>query len=546
MSESETDLAGASPTERDDSNVPSESEESVDRLDRRRFWIATASVFAMFMLYSPIQSNIPGVNEPHYLTKGRHVWNPDWCAGDLFLESSNPHLVFYRTFGLLAYLFHFPVAALLGRIVAYGMLAFAWTRLATVLTGKAATAVVSASLFLLLASIDNWSGEWLVGGVESKVVAYAFAFQGLASLLERRLPAAAVWMGLSVSFHPVVGAWFVLAVGTAVLAGLAFDADGSWKSVLGAKRILLAIVGFAIAAAPGLIPAVQLLGTGTPEQSLEAARYQVNTRLAHHLNPLTFGRAAHVWILCLTAITVGCLLTLRSNRQRHDVRAVTGFGFVAIACAASLLFAAAGVAIAVAGRGEGPAVGAIWAIQLLKFYPFRLADVLVPVLLSLLVAFFVVTRTENRVSSIVALGCLAGAILIPLPTRDSSRMSAANKDSWGGICWWLRTETPVDSVVFGADTQWALKWFAQRPEYVNYKDCPQDGPAIEEFRRRRRVLYDWSVAARQDQVYSAGELRELHALTGIDYLVAQKFGPIDMEPVYVDGEFRVYKLDGPR
>ena len=28
----------------------------------------------------------PGVNEPHYLCRLKHFWNPGWCAGDLFLN----------------------------------------------------------------------------------------------------------------------------------------------------------------------------------------------------------------------------------------------------------------------------------------------------------------------------------------------------------------------------------------------------------------------------------------------------------------------------
>ena len=41
----------------------------------------------------------PHVNEPHYLCRLKHFWNPDWCAGDLFLESTDTQVVFIWTFG---------------------------------------------------------------------------------------------------------------------------------------------------------------------------------------------------------------------------------------------------------------------------------------------------------------------------------------------------------------------------------------------------------------------------------------------------------------
>ena len=53
-------------------------------------------VWAMFLSTSLIRAPIPAVNEPHYLGKAKHYWDPAWCAGDFLLDSSNPHLVFSR------------------------------------------------------------------------------------------------------------------------------------------------------------------------------------------------------------------------------------------------------------------------------------------------------------------------------------------------------------------------------------------------------------------------------------------------------------------
>ena len=62
---------------------------------------AVAVLAVLFFGFSLARSSIPGVNESHYLSKARHFWQPEWCRGDLFLESANPHGVFYAAFGWL-------------------------------------------------------------------------------------------------------------------------------------------------------------------------------------------------------------------------------------------------------------------------------------------------------------------------------------------------------------------------------------------------------------------------------------------------------------
>ncbi|MFG0295345.1 MAG: hypothetical protein ACF8PG_05500 [Maioricimonas sp. JB045] len=74
---------------------------SVPTASSRSFWLPLIVLLAMLLGYSAIDAPIPGVNEPHYLTKARNFYDPAWCAGDLFLESGNAHWVFYVVMGPL-------------------------------------------------------------------------------------------------------------------------------------------------------------------------------------------------------------------------------------------------------------------------------------------------------------------------------------------------------------------------------------------------------------------------------------------------------------
>ena len=79
-------------------------------------------------------------------------------------------------------------------------------------------------IFLMLSAVGNLSGEWLVGGIEAKVVAYGLLFAAIAAGLNGQASRrggqilfAGVLAGLAVSFHPVVGIW---GVASAVFASL--------------------------------------------------------------------------------------------------------------------------------------------------------------------------------------------------------------------------------------------------------------------------------------------------------------------------------------
>ena len=85
------------------------------------FWLETVLIAVFFGLLA--DGPPPGVNESHYLTKARHYWDPSFCAGDLFLESADAHLVFYWLFGWVTVFVRLETAAWIGRVIAWVLLA---------------------------------------------------------------------------------------------------------------------------------------------------------------------------------------------------------------------------------------------------------------------------------------------------------------------------------------------------------------------------------------------------------------------------------------
>jgi hypothetical protein len=121
-------------------------------------------------------------------------------------------------------------------------------------------------------------------------------------------------------------------------------------------------------------------------------------------------------------------------------------------------------------------------------------------------------------------------------------MSAATYADWLKACRWLHDHTPHDALAYAPNEDWAIKWYAERAEYVNFKDCPQDAAGIVEWYERQRRLSRWSRENYVDRQFSADEMQALHRQTEITHLIVSRFGPIDMSPVYENNSFRIYDI----
>ena len=230
------------------------------RTNERRRWLEIALIFVVFFVAGG--APVPHVNETHYLAKAKHYWQPDWCAGDLFLESGKAHLTFYWTVGLLTKWFSLPTVAWLGRIAAWLALAIAWQRLNRTLTDWPWSAMLTAVVMVTLIDWTNFAGEWVVGGVEGKCFAYACVFIGLANLVENHWNRVWLWLGIAAAFHVLVGGWSVIAAAIV------------WLSQSRAQRpalqsMLPALVAGGLLALPGVAPAL-LLTQSFAKQSPDA------------------------------------------------------------------------------------------------------------------------------------------------------------------------------------------------------------------------------------------------------------------------------------
>ena len=458
---------------------------AVDDQENRERWLrAAGEILAIACIFAAAGCwPVPDVNETVYLTKARHSADPAYAAGDFFLETPDAHGVFYLVMGPLAAALPLETAAWIGRIAGWLMLAVGFRHLAVPLVAAAAgggtwATLAAAAIFSLALRTTHAAGEWVLGGCEAKVFAWAFVLAGLGELVRGR-PAAWTLFGGATAFHPIVGGW-------ALVAALA----ARWMTPVPAAGFSPRVSGGFVAAglalaAVGVLPAIGLSGGVDAATRAEAARIYVVERLHHHLLPRTFPTGfipRH-----LLAILAWWLLDRLAPPTAPRGRL------------AAFTLAAIGISLA------GLAIAAIepWAptaaFGLLRYYWFRLADVAVPLALAFAAASALACDTTCRrllplaprlvralATALLALDLVAESSHWPLPgralaPRSDSKVEAA---AWAEICDWVKGNVPPGTCALTPRGAASFTWRTGLPEVVSWKNSPQDAASLVAWRRR--------------------------------------------------------------
>ena len=503
------------------------------RLSRRPL-LEFLIVFGLFALNGAWP--VPDVNEPHYLAKARHAWDGQWLAGDLFLEAPPAHLGFHLTFGWLSLWMPLETFAWCGRLATWLLQAWGWTALGRSFTRRWWAAPISAGLFVLLNERGHLAGEWVVGGLEAKGVAYALVFFAIAALVRRRWGRAWLLAGGASAFHVLVGGWTAIA------------AAATWLTLerrpASLKRMALPLVLGGALGACGLVPALTM-NWGADEANVAAAHtIYVFQRLPHHLVPASFPTPHVVRFLLLVAAWVAIVSLTPAGPRRRRLRVMVG---------AALAIALVGTIIGLATAHDREL-----AASLLRYYWFRLADVLVPMGLALEIV--AVAASHLRAHSVAVRWALAGLTLLVVmhPVAlvaerfQSGRPRAdrvVNYADWRRACRWIHDTTPVDSRFLTPRRAQTFKWYAQRSEVVTWKDIPQDAESIVRWWRRLEEIH----ATRDPQATSrwVGSLAEIGSerLTLLakeydaDYVLTIAEPRLALPRVYQNNSYAVYRIE---
>jgi hypothetical protein len=254
-----------------------------------------------------------------------------------------------------------------------------------------------------------------------------------------------------------------------------------------------------------------------------------------------------------TAYTSYVALTAFWLVARRRVRFGVGESWFAAFVTGSIFICLCGVLLGF--RSESIASMPAWEIRtrLLKFYWFRLADVTVP-LAACVAAVGLVQQRLSRVTTssagaqstnrsmrsagTILIGLLIASLFLPFPSRQPSPYRSELLADWHDACRWIAAETPPDAVCLTPAFNWGFKWYAQRAEFVSYKDVPQDAKGVVEWNNRLLTLSDWSRRGAsgpgrysREDVDALGEVCRQFQPNGIDYIRRRRRHSWPLRPV---------------
>lgn len=441
----------------------------------------------------------PHVNESHYLAKAKHYWDASYCPGDQFLDSADPHLAFYWSIGWLTLLMPLSAVAWVSRVATWALLAFGWERLSSSVVRAPWASVLSAALWvtLLRDGNHNFAGEWVVGGIEAKCIAYGFFLLGMAALARGDWRRPWIWFGAASAFHVLVGAWAVL---TAL--GVWITEPRSTRASL--RTLMPGLVAGGLLSLVGLVPSLALEWHTDPELNAEAARIYVFDRLPHHLAPLTLPTAELQWRLTwlggmIAAFVAIAVWTSGRRRSEEKLAAATFESWPAVArvmrfAAFALAGALAGLAIEIALKNDPLA-----AARILRYYWFREVDVALPLAIAIVGSGWCVAMLRSgfawkRALAIAPMLWAAWFLGSATWARWQSNLPPAlaqveNASAWQEACEWIAENAPADARFLVPRWGHSFKWYASRADVANYKDVPQDAASVVAWRKRIAALY---------------------------------------------------------
>lgn len=489
---------------------------------------------------------VPDVNEPYYVGKAIHFWNPDFGPRDDFFASRDAHWVFYFSAGWLALILPPTAMAWTIRLGTWALLAEGWRRLHHgILSRGGLFAVWTAALFAAANDHLHMAGEWVIGGAEAKGIAYAALFFALAALANGCYRRAWILLGIATAFHVLVGGWAMIA------AAIAWPTSNSNRSSL--RSMIPYMAAAVVIALPGILPSLMLASGASPHVESQAHRIYVFHRLCHHLVPGCFG----IWNITRFALLSGVFLYL-CRQVSADDRWLRVRNFVL----AALLIAGIGMVL-----GATVQIRPVWSAALLRYYWFRLADAAIPLGTALGVGLLAqsifseaavqATRVRRGLVylAIAAAGThLVGYVVVrsvPIVPRAEWRATTwresvtdpqllRNYRGWRRACHWIAENTPPDARFLTPRRNGSFKWYTGRSEVVTWKEIPQDAQSIVQWWNKLldiHVLDDPVLGKRWSRTLA--ELREKRLLElaekyEADYIVTTWKPALDLEQVFAE------------
>lgn len=492
-------------------------------------------------------------NEVDVLPVARQAVESDWLPGDWYLNLEIGYRgLFNAMAGPLVSHLGFVDGAIVGRLLVYLLMAGAILAFFRALKIPFGPGILMLLVFLNKQTIV--AGEWMVGGLETKAVAWPLVILALAALARRTWFRFFAFSGAAMSFHILLGSYALICSAVALIADR--NARREWRSILGKSWIVFVTGGWGLH-----VIGTQLFDSGpAPEGGWTD---YVLMRVPHHVHPTAWNGSG--WMIEV-AVALAILVVLRRSRN-EAISCLARYGITALA-----LF------------GFGLVLWLAGAVALLRFYWFRFGDTIVPFIVTMLIAYgaglmdrglaksqsgLLIKRTVPLLATVVvvtisAIQTMSQATSIPRwsgarmrwPSgRGSDQMDDRPRASIlpGALLDRIKRETPTDALFLISPTMQEFYVRAERRAFVSFKHSPQSAADVTEWRRRLRLLNGgrpitergFAVAKEIERTFynmSADEVQHLAHVAGADYYLGKTEQQLPFRAVMGENGYVLYAV----
>ncbi len=505
--------------------------------------IVTFFIIFFILLFLYLWDDLLSGNEAQTLANVYHFAHSGWLANDWFLSLDTVYRIPFNIFLFpLAKFLSLPVLALSSRIILIGLMSLALTKFFEVIKLTPG----SIALFTLIAfrMKGMLAGEDMLWHVEAKILSYILVIVGLTSFLKGNNRKMWLYFGGATAFHPLVGGYSVISLLFAWFFLEKKDKSG----------ILRSSPFFTVTGWPGIgIVLYNLISSRGASGSVSDLLYVA--RHPHHMLPTSFIRHVHKWfpawmdytiiignvIFCIAVLTIAFFI-LKKGTQRK---------LLYFAAGSSVIFTV-GILLYLTGQ-----------YHLLKYYPFRFGDVILPFTAYILFLRGVdkyLFRKKSLLSTITAVAVLTvSGVLFTMETsniiqRNTPFAIINGKQANVELYSWIQENTPEDAVFIISPFIDNFNITAERAQFVTFKHIPQNERDVMEWYEKLTLLnggvgfYDGGISidlrgfrVNYDSL-NDGQLFEMGRKYGPDYYLGPPERTGNLERVFYNDEWGVYSL----
>jgi small basic protein len=354
----------------------------------QQFSLEILILTTFFCLSFLLEENMGEVNEVNLLPFARQHADPTWIPEDWYYNlPAGYRTPFITIFGNMAAIWGFLMTSIVGRFFVFTLLASSLVFLGRTLGLKLTSLLVAMTIFLFSSNDQGLiAEEWLIRALEPKAIAYSLILFGITFMLRENYRLMALFLGLAISFHVLVGGWAAL---TVLLWFLCCRRDIFSQFY----RLTAIVIIYFIAASFAIPPIIRQLFSVTSDPAFSASYIYVHLRTPHHLNPLSW--SLEQWIQPIIYFLFFALTIYLLWNRKNSVQ----FSLGMFALCAMIPFTL-GILIA-PWDAEG---------KILQYYPFRFGDVMFPLITCLL--FIYSLQAKFLAAKLTEKGFLLSSLMI--------------------------------------------------------------------------------------------------------------------------------------